>query len=75
MGESVKIEQTGGGPDRTWKVSLQMGMTVDQLEAVAEGIEAGEIEPGSCTIDIDAAFYDQLDPELVKRLAGVIRRQ
>lgn len=62
-------------PDRRWHVAFQMAMTHDQLEALAEGIEAGEVQPGACIVSMDAEHYDQIDPELVKRLKGFIERK
>jgi len=71
----VKITPEGEGPDRTWKVAFNMSVNLDQLDAIAEGIEAGEIDQGAFVLTLEPEVYDQIDPELVRRLAGFIERK
>ncbi len=60
--------------ETVWKINLPFAVEFDRLEDIAEDIESGDILPGAFVLALHPEDYDQLAPDLVRRLGAFIKR-
>ncbi len=60
---------------QSWNVSISGAFNLSDLEAIAEGIEAGDIAPGAFVLHLEAKDYDRIGPALVRRLGAFVTRR